>query len=367
MPGYDFFMKPKTTDITVAIEQVHNTLYSLLLIDHSCDVSGLNPRITEICQSMDKDLKDRNHLVMNGLYYSIIPDKSQKDFETFLMGLREVNASKFRDQILDMYLGLCKVKENCTQEVDVLLENEESYISFLIETFGSEKVDVQMEKVAYTYMLDPEKLKELVLNHLKEMWDLYLKKEWELNRNILEESVKAYRNAGIEQLTKSEAVKFIGCDSMECDWDLFMNKINRAKKLYLVPSVHLGPYRGKIYHLDSDEMWLFYGSLIPEGTASNVPELSKADLLTHLSALTDGVRLEILKLCSMGKEYSSTQLMKNLDLSQSAVSRHLKQLSATGFLDERRENSSKYYRINKEKIKNTINSMAGYLEISSDS
>ena len=36
---------------------------------------------------------------------------------------------------------------------------------------------------------------------------------------------------------------------------------------------------------------LFYGSLIPEGSGNNTPELSKADILIHLNALTDGIRL----------------------------------------------------------------------------
>ena len=119
--------------------------------------------------------------------------------------------------------------------------------------------------------------------------------------------------------------------------------------------------------METGIIWLFYGSLIPEGSINNTPELSKADILIHLNAITDEIKLEVLKLCSKGSEYSSTQLMSQLNISQSAVSRHLKQLSANGFLLERRENSSKFYKINKKKINNMIGSLAGYLDLNSDS
>jgi ArsR family transcriptional regulator len=366
MPGYDFFMKPKSTNINVAVEQVHNTLYSLLLIDHGCEVSGLSPKILEICSSLSDEMKKRNRLVMNGLYYSVIPSKSIEDFDTYLAEMKDIEAEELKSRILSVYLNIYEKKNNKTADLDSVLTSEESYLHFLIEAFGSEKIDIPVEKEAYRYISEPEKMKDLLVTHLSYMWDTYLRDEWETNKVLLHESVKAYREIGVENMKKTDAAKLLGCQSMDCDWDTFVHKINNSRKLYLVPSAHLGPYKGKIYHLDSDEMWLFYGSLMPEGGGTDIPELSKADLLIHFNALTDSIRLEILKLCSKGDEYSSTELMNRLDISQSAVSRHLKQLSATGFLHERRENSSKYYRINKEKIKNTINSLDGYLELSSD-
>ena len=366
MPGLDYFMKPKTSDITVALEEVHNTLYSLLLLDNSSDVSGLSSRISNIYTSMSDELLKRNHLVLNGLYYAVIPNRSIESFDSYLTYLRDVDPVILRDQILKVYLEMYRANNDDEISKDTILQDDKSYLTFLIKTFGQEKIDESIEHEAYKYIVNPVKLKDLVVFHLTEMWDLYMKDEWMFNKSILEESIDAFREAGIETMAKAEAVKFIGCESMDCDWDLFLNKIKKAKKIYLVPSAHLGPYKGKIYHMESEELWIFYGSLIPEGSGKNHPKLSKADILVHVSALNDGVRLEILKSCSTGKEYSSTQLMNLLNISQSAVSRHLKQLSATGFLVERRENSSKYYKINKEKIKSTMGSLSGYLDLDSD-
>lgn len=53
-------------------------------------------------------------------------------------------------------------------------------------------------------------------------------------------------------------------------------------------------------------------------------------------------------------EQRSQDLMQQLDLSQSAASRHLKQLSATGYLSERRCNGAKCYTLNPDRIANTL-------------
>jgi len=367
MPGYEFLIKPKNTLISITTEQVQSTLYSLLLLEHSLDSSGLSSSLIEINNSLSDDIKMRNKVVMNGLYHSVIPVKEVSDFNGYLDQLRNIDPVILRDRTLNMYFSIHQKKIGNVPEQADILRDSDAYISFLLNIFGEEKIDVEIEREAYKYIINPEKMKDLIISHLFHMWDLYFRKEWEINESILEESVRLYREAGIEELSKMDALKFIGCGSDDCDWDTLSEKINGAKRLYLVPSAHLGPYKGKIYNHETDVMWLFYGSLIPEGSRLSTPELSQADLLIRFNALIDGTRLKILKMCSLGSEYSSTQIMSELNLSQSAVSRHLKQLSATGFLHERRENSSKFYTINKQKINNTISSFAGYLNLDSDS
>jgi DNA-binding transcriptional ArsR family regulator len=52
--------------------------------------------------------------------------------------------------------------------------------------------------------------------------------------------------------------------------------------------------------------------------------------------------------------------MEQLNLSQSAASRHLKQLSATGYLSERRCAGAKCYRLNPERIEATLRATAAF-------
>jgi DNA-binding transcriptional ArsR family regulator len=53
--------------------------------------------------------------------------------------------------------------------------------------------------------------------------------------------------------------------------------------------------------------------------------------------------------------------MTKLDLSQSAASRHLKQLSATGFLAERRCTGAKCYDLNPQRIEDTLTAISLFL------
>ena len=56
-------------------------------------------------------------------------------------------------------------------------------------------------------------------------------------------------------------------------------------------------------------------------------------------------------------------IMLQLELSQSAASRHLTQLTATGYLEERRCEGAKCYTLSPERVENTLRAVAAFLEI----
>ena len=58
---------------------------------------------------------------------------------------------------------------------------------------------------------------------------------------------------------------------------------------------------------------------------------------------------------------SSQDLIAGLELSQSTVSRHLKQLTATGYLTERRCNGAKCYTLNPRRIRDTLQALSVFL------
>src|SRR3979409_68028 len=67
---------------------------------------------------------------------------------------------------------------------------------------------------------------------------------------------------------------------------------------------------------------------------------------TRLTALAYETRLHIVDLLVQGDEMSAQDIIAALDLSQSSVSRHLKQLVSMGYLYERRgEGANKTYRL----------------------
>lgn len=60
-------------------------------------------------------------------------------------------------------------------------------------------------------------------------------------------------------------------------------------------------------------------------------------------------------------ELRSQDVVERLDLSRSAASRHLKQLSAARFLLGRRCNGAKCYRLNGQRLEKTLQAVSGYV------
>jgi ArsR family transcriptional regulator len=80
-----------------------------------------------------------------------------------------------------------------------------------------------------------------------------------------------------------------------------------------------------------------------------------------LSALGDDTRLTILELLTHHNELCAQDIMNMLDLSQSSASRHLRQLTATGYLIERRREIAKCYSLNDERVEDTLRALKQFL------
>ena len=110
-----------------------------------------------------------------------------------------------------------------------------------------------------------------------------------------------------------------------------------------------------------NDFWVFFGARVPEGVRFHAPDLSRTEIVVRLNALADDSRLRILRLISEQGEQRSQDIISTLDFSQSAASRHLKQLSATGLVSERRCNGSKCYALNTERVENTLQAISAFL------
>ena len=77
------------------------------------------------------------------------------------------------------------------------------------------------------------------------------------------------------------------------------------------------------------------------------------------------MRKGILEYCILSilekKSVYASDIIKQLNLSQSAASRHLTQLSATGYLIERRCEGAKCYQLNFERVEATLHAIWTYL------
>jgi DNA-binding transcriptional ArsR family regulator len=189
------------------------------------------------------------------------------------------------------------------------------------------------------------------------MWEEHLAVEWGRVLPMLQDSVRAFQQVDLSRMDRREAVQWVSGQDLEgAKWD---KVFERAERIILAPSAHVGPYIGKFW--ESGTFWVLFGARLPAGSQVHAPDLSRAEIVVRLGALADDNRLRILQAVSEASELSSQQIMADLGLSQSATSRHLKQLSATGYLSVRRCNGAKCYRLEPERLEDTLQAVSSFL------
>jgi hypothetical protein len=105
---------------------------------------------------------------------------------------------------------------------------------------------------------------------------------------MLSKAVEAFQ-AALGGMERREAVRFvIGRELPDTCWE---RQIEAAERVVLSPNAHVGPYLGKC--ISGRDLYILFGARLPEGAASEVPDLSRTEILTRLDALADDHRLHI--------------------------------------------------------------------------
>jgi DNA-binding transcriptional ArsR family regulator len=359
--------KTKTGSSLVRIEPALNVFGSMLLVAKSEDEPGIHEWVTKTYLQMSSEERFRHKLVMIGFHYSIMPQVSGTTFETYLEQLEATPPSELRDRLLNAYAGICLTGESqkdISQEVDwdEVLSSAKNYVEFLRARFGDELTDEDVEARAHEYVIDPAALKQLVTGHIRWFWKNHLQAEWARVRPMLEESARAFNQVDYSDMTRMEIIEFVtGKDvRSEAKWESKWGKeIQKTKDLIFIPNAHIGPYMraDKI----QDTYYINFGAHLPEGSDVRVPELDRAEIVSRISALADDTRLQILRMIAERGEMRSQEIMEAINLSQPSVSRYLSQLTAAGYLQERRANGAKAYILNRDRIEKTLKAVSAFL------
>lgn len=368
MPGpvQGLFRAPEAGRIQVRLEPVYNAFESLMLLYRSETMPGLDDWVTHTVAALTPEEYERHELVFIGLYYAVRPDGNWPSFPAYVEHLASLDPSVLRDRMLQLYARVRR-EEGVTRptmqdepvpvDLQAILASPEAYIGFLNERFGPEAVEPDLERQAYAYVIDPPAMQTLIVSQLREMWDTYLAPEWARVLPMLEDAVRAFHQLDLTGKSDLEAARLI--TGQELTEEMWGPMLERAEQVIFLPSAHIGPYLGQLR--GQGVLRIVFGARLPEGVPYSAPDLSRAELLVRLNALADNNRLRILKQISEQGEQSSQEIIANVQLSQPTVSRHLKQLAATGYLLERRHNSAKAYRLNPERIQATLEALAAFL------
>ncbi len=354
--------KTQTGNALVMLEPALNAFGSMLLISKAEDEPGIHEWVTRTRMQMSSEERSRHKLVTIGFHYAILPQRPGITFETYLDNLESTPPSKFRDRLLNAYAGICLTSGpqtgiNQAVDWDEVLASAQNYVGFLRSRFGDELTDEEMETRAYQYVIDPAALKQLVTGHIRWFWRNYLQAEWKRVRPMLEESARAFNKVDFSNMTRVQIIEFVtGKEISESKWG---DELLKAKELIFIPNAHLGPYM-RATRIE-DNFYIYFGAHLPEGSDVRVPELDRAEIVARISALADDTRLQIVQMIAEKGEMRSQEIMEAVNLSQPSVSRYLSQLTAAGYLQERRAGGAKVYIINKDRIEKTLKAVSAFL------
>jgi DNA-binding transcriptional ArsR family regulator len=356
----DFILRPRATRIAVGLEPAQNMVSSLLMLNMVEHFSGLGEWVNQTATRLAPDVLHRNKVVLEGLFHAVQPDRRWPSFTAYLDDLAARDPATLRDRLLWHIVRphtpatLAGAPQVQLVEPSTLLGSADAYISFLQQHFY--EIDVPIELEAHALLNDPPAMLDLIMRHMRAMWQEHLSAEWERVKPILHESVGAFGRIDFSRMTGAEAMRVVTGQEQHEKWDQL---IALAEEIIFVPSAHLGPYLRKCS--EGRVLWIVFGARLPEGAQAGASALGRSDLLVRLGALNDDTRLRILALLAQHDELCAQDIITELDLTQSATSRHLRQLSATGYVTERRREIAKCYTLNRERIGDTFQALEQFL------
>jgi ArsR family transcriptional regulator len=353
--------KPVREANRVALETVRNAIASMMLVARDHELLGTGTWVAQVRENLTADELFRHKLVVIGFFHAILPEKDFASFSEYLSDLEKSDPVVLRDKMLKTYAEICigcdEKRKAAGVDWDKVLRSPKEYVSFLIERFGADLVDVDLETKAYEYVIDPPAMRDLLAGYLRWFWEKHLSQEWARTEPILRESVKAFRNANLDDMNRLEMIRYVtGQDLNEDHWG---KSLTGSEQIVFIPNPHIGPYVTRFHFRDA--LGVVFGARQPEDARVRIPELDRAEIVARMSALADDTRLRILQMIAENGEMRSQDIIESVGLSQPSVSRYLTQLTVTGFLQERRVNGAKAYALNRDRIEKTLNAIRNFL------
>ncbi len=376
----DYILVPTQRLITPRFEvfAVANQLNSLKELSLAETFSGLADWVytaNDALTDAQRCTQERLTGLLKPLSHNVLPPtRTMRDLPAYAQAIRSADPIATRDQIMATWVQWAakKAPERAADfSAEAAVEHSSVALQVMTCIYGEDELaDAQAHKLREAHALlrdQPGLLLHQVAELIDSVWWTHgLADEWATHADMLAESAAAYAAMDWGSLDPIEAIRRItGRDLRDAFGDLLRN----ATRLTCVPSPHIGPYVGIAEDPeaapDSGAMLLFFGARLPQGpsaaSSQTASALSRSELLTRLNALADGHRLHILELLAEHGELCAQDLIERLGLSQSSVSRHLGQLSATGYISERRREVAKCYSLNRERIDDTISALHHFL------
>ena len=340
--------------IRVALEPVCNILNSFSLLTEVESLSGLSPWVVQTAAALTPEQRQTNLLIFRGLRDALTPLQDEPNFPSYLHNLAEVNPYLTRKMVLEpLRRRFSRLVSYATPSTNRLLDDLSSYLYCMERVQGEDLFDPELQTKVHALFQDPPEMQRLILSHLELLWKTTtIAAEWKRVQSFLRHQTEMFSRSLEEEASIEETFRTFTGRAFP---SRLAEQLTGVEEIVLVPSWHTGRHvtiwNGAAWDGDDwggKEIARVFFSEPPNYDVvwMNATPVGRGELRARLDALADETRLRIIELLTQQSEMHAQDIIAALDLSQSSVSRHLKQLVSMGYLYERRgEGANKTYRL----------------------
>ena len=306
---------PRVTPVSLEFEPIYNILNSIALLSQVERLPALDAWVVRTAAELAPEQRRANQLIFAELAGALLPDRDWPDFPAYLADLAASPPEALRDRAL---------RWRAESPADTALRAE-----------------------ADTLLDDPPALQDLLVTHLRAVWEGGLAAEWRRAQPLLQRIPGvAKHKAAPDAATIIDNLRTFIAGPACCEAGV--------EQIICAPSPHVGRY---VTRLRQDGVLrLFFHGQSNFAVVMRTAPVGRAELLNRLSALADDTRVRILELFAHQNELSAQEIMARLELSQPSVSRHLKQLAPL-LVERRGEGASKFYSLGSTQVALTFHTL----------
>ena len=201
--------------------------------------------------------------------------------------------------------------------------------------------------------------------HLHELWEQHFKIEWQRISPALENQTRHMQNNYV--LSPSDQVGD-NAQSIEANLRTLISPQLWRDDAPMSGTIHRVVYNNSAHNgryvtwlQSGSTLHVFFNALRALPAIMRITPMGRTELVARLAALADETRLSMLALFNHQDTLSAQEIMAQFDLSQSAVSRHIRPLSA--FLQESRgKGANKYYSFSPAQLELTLQAIRSSIE-----
>jgi len=347
-------LAPGTVSVRFALDPVYNNLASLYMVALVDVFSGLDEWVGRTAATLSAAQMRTHRLLFDVLYSAFEPDEDWPSFPAYLDDLARQDPHRMRDRFLKhMFPGSGEQVARRAQFMDL-----ETFIARIDRSEFDRDIGRDLFAEAHALLGDPPAMRDTIVSYLTMMWHEALAAEWERNTPFLEQVTGAFQSRDFSNQSAYEAIQSVTGREVHGCWHRVLAP---AETLTFIPSPHIGPYL--LHYAYGPVVRVVFGARLPHGAERGPAELSRTDLLVQLRALADDTRLRILELLFEEGELCAQEIVTRLKLTKSSGSRHLSQLSATGYLVEHQgAGKTKCYALNPVRFQDTLRFLKRYAQ-----